>query len=327
MRYVEAAGARLSAIGLGAWQFGAREWGYGEEYSTRVAPAIIARALELGINLVDTAEMYGFGRSERIVGEAIRARRDDVFLATKLLPILPITPVVEWRAFESAARLGVSHIDLYQIHWPNPVFKVGTPMTAMAKLLSVGLVRHAGVSNFSLDQWQEAERGLGSPILSNQVQFSLAARRHGDALAGWAAGHDRVVIAYSPLAQGLLSGRYDKDNPPRNNVRRGNALFLPENLARASELLGVLRDVAKKNDATPAQVALAWLIRRPNVVVIPGASSVAQLEANAAAADLELSDEDDRELTEASSRFEPVTGPKAIAGLARRIPTTRRDRR
>ncbi len=323
MRYVEAAGARISVIGVGAWQFGAREWGYGEEYSTEVAPAIIERALDLGINLVDTAEMYGFGRSERIVGEAIRGRRDDVFLATKLLPLLPLTPVVEWRAFESVARLGVSHIDLYQIHWPNPVFRVGTPMRAMGKLLQVGLCRHAGVSNFSLEQWQEAERALGAPVLSNQVQYSLAVRRRGDDLVGWAASHDRVVIAYSPLAQGLLAGRYDRDNPPRNNVRRGNALFLPENLDRASELLGAVRAVAAEHDATPAQVALAWLIRRPNVVVIPGASSVAQLEANAAAADLELSDEEDRRLSEASSRFEPVTGPKAMAGMARRIPTGR----
>ncbi|HLI45074.1 MAG TPA: aldo/keto reductase [Acidimicrobiales bacterium] len=317
MRTIEVGGARLSVIGLGTWQFGAREWGYGSEYDTRVAPAIVRRALDLGITLIDTAEIYGFGRSERIVGRAIEGRRDEVFLATKLLPLVPLEPVVEWRALESAARAGVDHIDLYQVHWPNPLFAPGTPMRAMAKLQRIGLVRHVGVSNYSLDQWRQADDALGGPVLSNQVQFSLAVRRHGDVLVPWAAEHDRVVIAYSPLAQGLLSGRYSKERPPQGRARQGNALFLPDNLERARELLGVLDEVARAHYASSSQVALAWLIRRPNVVAIPGASSVAQLEANAAAADLELSDDEDQALTEASDRFEPRTGKAAIADLVK----------
>jgi aryl-alcohol dehydrogenase-like predicted oxidoreductase len=319
MRYVDVGGVRISVIGLGTWQFGAREWGYGNEYAESVAPAIVTRALELGINLIDTAEMYGFGRSERIVGRAITGHSRDVFLATKVFPVLPIPPVVEWRAIESAARLGVDHLDLYQVHWPNPLFPIGTPMRAMAKLQAIGLVRHVGVSNFSLTQWQKADAALGARVLSNQVQFSLALRRHGDELVPWAAEHDRVVIAYSPLAQGLLSGRYDKDNLPSNNVRRGNPFFLPENLERATELLGALREVAAAHDATCAQVALAWLIRRPNVVVIPGASSVTQVEANAAAADLELSEDEDRQFSEASDRFSPRVGRAAAGRLLQRV--------
>lgn len=303
MRYLEVGGVRISAIGIGTWQFGAREWGYGDEYATGVAPTIVARAIELGINLIDTAEIYGFGCSERIIGQAIAGHSRDVFVATKVLPILPLAPVVEWRAIESAARLGVDHLDLYQLHWPNPLFPIATPMRAMAKLRATGLVRHVGVSNFSLRQWQAAERALGSPVLSNEVQFSLARRRHGDELAPWAAEHDRIVIAYSPLAQGLLSGRYGKDHLPSDRVRRGNPLFLSENLEQAGELLRTLREVAKAHAATSAQVALAWLIRRQNVVVIPGASSVAQVEANAAAADLQLADDEDRQLTAASDRF------------------------
>src|SRR5439155_15818581 len=116
---------------------------------------------------------------------------------------------------------------------------------------------------------------------------------------------------YSPLGQGLLSAKYDATNAP-GGVRAANSLFLPENLERAHELIGSLRDVAKAHDATAAQVALAWVIRRKNVVAIPGASSVSQLEANAAAADLELTDEDDARLTEASDRFRPITGPAAV---------------
>lgn len=317
MRYVEAGGVRLSAVGLGTWQFGAREWGYGEDYATKVAPEVVARALDLGVNLLDTAEIYGMGRSERIVGRAIAARREEVFLATKVLPVVPISPVVAWRAVESAARLGTDHLDLYQVHWPNPVFPLTTPMPAMAKLRDIGLVGHVGVSNFSLDQWRRAEKGLGSSVLSNQVQFSLAIRRHGDELARWAADNDRIVIAYSPLAQGLLSGRYGAGHSPSGKVRANNVLFLPENIDRAGELVEALRDVAAAHDAKPAQIALAWLIRRPNVVVIPGASSVEQIEQNVAAADIHLTDEENRRLTEASDRFAPLTGPKAVGRMLR----------
>jgi aryl-alcohol dehydrogenase-like predicted oxidoreductase len=324
MRYVDVGGVRISAIGLGTWQFGAREWGYGDKYAESVAPSIVTRALELGISLIDTAEMYGLGRSERIVGDAIKGHSRDLFLATKVFPVFPIPPVVEWRAIESAARLGVDHLDLYQVHWPNPLFPIGMPMRAMAKLLAIGLVRNVGVSNFSLAQWQKADRALGARVLSNQVQFSLAMLRHGDEIVPWAVENDRIVIAYSPLAQGLLSGRYDKDNLPSNNVRKSNPLFLPENLDRAAELLGALGEVATAHDATCAQVALAWLIRRPNVVVIPGASSVAQVEANAAAADLELSDDEDRQLSEASDRFSPCVGRAAASRMLPRLIRVRR---
>ncbi|HEV8298146.1 MAG TPA: aldo/keto reductase, partial [Acidimicrobiales bacterium] len=128
MRYVEVGGLRVSAIGLGTWQFGSFEWGYGRGYANDEAGKIVARALDLGITLIDTAEMYAFGRSERIVGEAIRGRRDSVVLATKLFPVLPLAPIVEQRARSSAARLGVDTIDLYQIHWPNPIVPDGPAM-------------------------------------------------------------------------------------------------------------------------------------------------------------------------------------------------------
>jgi aryl-alcohol dehydrogenase-like predicted oxidoreductase len=319
MRFVDVEGARLSAIGLGCWQFGSSDWGYGEDYARREAGAIVNRALDLGVNLVDTAEIYGYGRSERIVGEAIRGRRDEVFLATKLFPVMPMAPVVQQRARASARRLGVDTIDLYQVHWPNPVVPNGPTMEGMRRVIDDGLVRYAGVSNFPLTRWQDAERRLGRPVISNQVQYSLAQRKPERDLLPYAQQASRVVMAYSPLAQGLLSGRYDGTNPPQGRVRRGNALFLPENIARARELLDALRNLAKRHEATPSQVALAWVIRRPNVVAIPGASSVAQLESNVAAADLELDDDDDALLTGAADRFAPRTGPSTFPALARAV--------
>jgi len=305
MKYVEVGGARMSAIGLGTWQFGSREWGYGNDYAERDAIAIVHRALDVGITLFDTAEIYAFGRSERILGRALEGRRDDAFLATKIFPAFPVGPVVLQRARGSIRRLGVKCIDLYQIHQPNPVVPLSSTMPAFAQLIDEGLVRHAGVSNYALARWQAADQALGRPVLSNQVPFNLVDRRPERELLPWAQAHDRLIIAYSPLAQGLLSGRYDAEHRPAGMVRVNSPAFLPENLRLAEPLIDVLRTVAAAHDATPSQVALAWLIRRPNVVVIPGASSVAQVEVNAAAAELELSDDEDDALCRASDDFHP----------------------
>lgn len=290
MKYVQVGGARLSAIGLGAWQFGSSEWGYGPEYNRFEAGNIVRRALELGVNLVDTAELYGFGRSERIVGEAIRGRRDEVFLATKIFPIgLPF--MTSWRARGSARRLGVDRIDLYQLHWPSPLFPPRAAMPRMRRLVQQGLVAHVGVSNHNLRQWQEAERALGGAVLSNQVLFNLVDRRPERELLPWAQENGRVVIAYSPLGQGLLSGKY-QDSPPSNLLRRRRSRFSAANRARLRPLIEALREIGSRHGATPAQVSLAWLIRKRNVVAIPGASSVRQMEENVAAGDIVLSDEE-----------------------------------
>jgi len=314
MRYVEVGGARVSVIGLGTWQFGSREWGYGSEYAEGTAVEITQRALDLGINLIDTAEIYAFGKSERIVGRAIAGRRDEAFVATKVFPVLPLASIVTQRGRASAGRLAVDKIDLYQVHWPNPIVPLGQTMSGMRQLQEAGVVEHVGVSNFSLDRWRDAEAALGSPVLTNQVSYSLAVRGPDRELVPWAGENDRIVIAYSPLAQGLLSAKYDGTNTP-GGVRAGNRLFLPENIERAKPLLDALREIAAAHGASAAQVALAWVIRRRNVVAIPGASSVAQLESNAAAADLELTDDEDFRLTAASDRFEPVGGPAAVGAL------------
>jgi aryl-alcohol dehydrogenase-like predicted oxidoreductase len=318
MRYLSiGAETRISRIGLGAWQFGSREWGYGESYAAQDARAIVHRALELGVTLFDTAELYGFGRSERILGEALGEARDSAFIATKIFPVLPVAPVVEQRAVASANRLGVRRLDLYQVHQPNPVVRDGTIMRGMRALQRVGLVGEVGVSNYSLDRWRAAERALGGRVLSNQVNYSLVVRAPERDLLPFAESTDHVVIAYSPLAQGLLSGRYHRTSRPVNRVRTANPLFLPENLERAGDLIAALREVADAHGATPAQIALAWAIRRPAVVAIPGASSVEQVESNVAAADIELTDEQYQALNEASDRFRPITGAPAIPSLLR----------
>lgn len=308
----------ISRIGLGTWQFGSREWGYGDQYASRDADSIVGRAAEVGITLFDTAEVYGFGRSESILGAALAAHDvgETAYVATKHFPVFPIAPLVRHSARASASRLGVSTIDLYQVHQPNPVVRDGTTMAGMRDLQDAGVVADVGVSNYSLSRWKDAERALGRPVLSNQVQFSLAHAGPLADLVPFAAAEGRVVIAWSPLAQGLLSGRYDAAHRPTGGVRQVNALFLEENLTRAAGLLDALREVAAAHAVTPAQVALAWLLHQPNVVAIPGASSVAQVEANAAAADIVLADDEVAELTAQARAFQPLGAMQAARALA-----------
>lgn len=303
MRYVEVAGLRLSAIGLGTWQFGSREWGYGAAYAAEIAPAIVQRAIELGVTLIDTAEIYGFGRSERIVGQAISGHRDAVVLATKLVPALPIPAVVDWQVRGSLRRLGVDAIDLYQVHFPNPFVSPRRTMAPLRSLVERSVVRHVGVSNHSVGRWQASEQGLGRPVLTNQVRFSLGAPLPRWELVPYARDAGRVIIAYSPLGQGLLSGRHTVGSATPLDVRRRSPLFKPRGLRLAEPLLDTLGDVAAAHAATPAQVALAWLIAQGPVVAIPGARTVAQLEENVAAAELDLSGPELDRLTAASARF------------------------
>ncbi|MFD6683269.1 aldo/keto reductase [Micromonospora parva] len=306
----------LSKIGLGTWQFGSREWGYGPDFE-RQAAQIVRRAVELGVTVFDSAEIYGFGRSERILGAALGDDRPTVVVASKILPVLPVAAVVQQRAVASAARLGVTSIDLYQVHQPNPLVGDHTTMRGMRVLQDVGLVGEVGVSNYGLRRWQVAEAALGRRVLSNQVRYSMLDRAPEQDLLPYARLAGRVVIAYSPLAQGFLSGRYDAKNPPTGAVRRANPYFLPENLERGAALIDTMRQVADAHDATPSQIALAYLLRHPNVLAIPGASGVEQMERNAAAADIDLADDEYTALAEAAKRFRPITGLAAMPAMLR----------
>src|ERR1700760_539607 len=317
MKYLEVDGVgKVSRIGLGTWQFGSREWGYGDSYASGAARDIVARSLALGVTLFDTAEIYGLGKSERILGEALGDQRSSVALASKIFPVAPFPPVVRQRERASAQRLGVDRIPLYQIHQPNPVVPDSVIMPGMRSLLDSGDIGAAGVSNYSLQRWQKADAALGRPVISNQVHFSLAYPKALKNLVPFAERENRIVIAYSPLEQGLLGGKYGVDNRP-GGVRAVNSLFGTENLRRVEPLLQLLRDVAKDVDAKPAQVALAWLISYPGVVAIPGASSVEQLEFNVAAADIELSADSRKALTDAALSFHPVSTTRFLADTVR----------
>ncbi len=303
MRYIEIGGDRVSVVGLGTWQFGAKEWGWKPEQRDE-AVRIVHRAMDLGINLIDTAEAYARGDSEAIIGEAVDSRRNDVFLASKMLPIMPLPKRIRRAAAASLQRLRTDHMDLYQIHWPNPAIPLKTQMKGMRAVRDAGQAKHIGVSNFTLNMWQKAEAALGGPVMTNQVNYSLL-RRKPDRLLPWATANGRIVIAYSPLAQGMLSGKYDTANAPAD-VRKLNTLFTRANIEAARPVLVALSEIARAHGATSAQIALAWLLHHPNVVVIPGAKNVSQLEQNAAAADIRLTDDEYERLTEAADGFHKV---------------------
>jgi aryl-alcohol dehydrogenase-like predicted oxidoreductase len=315
---------RVSRVGLGTWQFGSREWGYGDAYARGAAGQIVARALELGVTLFDTAEVYGAGRSERILGEALGTRRAEVVVASKLFPVAPFPAVARWRADGSARRLQLETIPLYQIHQANPLVGDTVIMPGMQSLLRSGRIGAVGVSNYSLARWKLAEAALGRPVVSNQVNFSLAHPGPLLDLVPFAQRENRVVMAYSPLAQGLLGGRYDEQHRP-GGVRAANRLFGTENLRRAAPLLDTLRQIAPAHDAKPAQIALAWLLSLPQVVVIPGASSVEQLEFNVAAAEIDLSPDEQAALTIEAQAFAPVSAGRTLLDSVReRLPARSR---
>jgi aryl-alcohol dehydrogenase-like predicted oxidoreductase len=319
MRWIQAGGLRVSVIGLGGWQLGTPAWGWGRDFGPAEARAICARAAELGVTLFDTAESYGRGESERMLGGALSSlpRRASIVVATKISGLGLTREHVRAAARASLERLGTDWIDLYQVHGLDRWVPEAVKMAGMDDLVGSGEIRHVGVSNYDLGRWREAEVALGRPIVSNQVRYSLLTRRPERDLLPHAAANDRLIIAWSPLEQGLLAGKYTSGTAPRFR-RPSTELFSSENLRRAAPVIGALREVAATHDATPAQVALAWLVHQPNVVAIPGAKSVSQLEENAAAADLTLADDEVAHLTAVADRFRPARHPREQARRAAR---------
>jgi len=243
--------------------------------------------------------MYGNGVSERIVGKAIKNMRDRVVIATKVWPTHLTYDGVLKACDRSLRRLETDVIDLYQIHWPNPLIPIGHTMKAMERLVRDGKVRHIGVCNFSLRRLIKAQEALKSEeIVSNQVKYNMIERDAEKELLPYAEKNKITIIAYSPLAQGLLTGKYGPRNKPRDYVRRINILFDDENLRRLQPLILLLREIAAKKGKTPSQIALNWLIKRPEVIAIPGVKRPSQAEENAGAADFTLSEEELRMIEE-----------------------------
>jgi aryl-alcohol dehydrogenase-like predicted oxidoreductase len=281
-------------VGLGTWAWGSRYvWNYGKTHGRSEVEAALRRSIEMGVNWVDTAEVYGNGASERIIGELLKDTREEVLVATKFFP-LRATPWAARRAAEhSLRRLGVDAIDLYQVHWPNPLHPVGATMRTMERLVRDGKVRHIGVSNFGPKRLAAAREALSrEDVVTDQVHYNLLQRKpETSGLVEYARREGVSIIAYSPLAQGVLTDKYGPGRHP-GGLRRFMPKFRDRNLRCVAPLVGVLRANGEARGATTSQVALAWLLKDPNVVVIPGAKNGEQAVMNSALGGLALSDDE-----------------------------------
>lgn len=312
-------GIKISVIGIGTWQWGSREWGWNRTYRKKDVLEAFDRAIELGINFVDTAEMYGRGTSEKIIGEAIKAHRNEVVVATKVSPWNLSYGRVLKAAEHSLTRLGVDVIDLYQIHWPNRIIPIRNTMKAMKRLVNDGKVRLVGVSNFKLERFKAAKEAFAPlELASNQVRYNLLDRDIENNLLPYASTEKMSIIAYSPLAQGLLTGRYSLKDKPQSFVQKVNFRFSPRNLRRLTEFVRVLCEVAGAHGKTPSQAALNWLIGKENVIAIPGVKKADHVIDDIGAMDWRLTKDEVETLEKAAAhvRFDRLS---SIPNLLRTV--------
>ena len=233
------------------------------------------------MNFVDTASVYGLGESERIIGELLRETDEEMVIASKYLPAHLFPGSIRRAADASLRRLGLKEMDLYQVHFRNPAMSLRSTMREMERLVREGKVRHIGVSNFSVPQL-EAARGFLSreDVVSNQIHYNIIRRKpERSGMTAYARKEGVTIIAYSPIAMGILTGKYHPGNRP-GGLRMFTPRFSRRNLRRVAPFLEELDTVGKPECRTKAQTALAWLLKDPNVVVIPGAKNPRQLEEN-----------------------------------------------
>jgi aryl-alcohol dehydrogenase-like predicted oxidoreductase len=274
----------VSAVGLGTWQWGSRRyWRYGVDYGKEDIAATIKKAQEVGIDFIDTAEVYGSGMSEKLIGELVP--KDKFTIATKFLPLHLAPSHILGHAERSLERLQVRTIDLYQIHWHNPALSTRGLMKYMEQLVREGKIRYIGVSNFGVGLLEEARSFLSrNDIVSNQVRYNLLHRApEENGMLDYCRKEKISIIAWSPLEQGILTGKWTSKSEIRGG-RRINRYYRGSGFEAAQPLVETLREVSAAHGKTPAQGALAWLIRNPEVIVIPGARSPKQAEDNAGAA-------------------------------------------
>ncbi|MGA2112257.1 MAG: aldo/keto reductase [Anaerolineales bacterium] len=300
-------GLRVPPLGTGCWAWGDRLfWGYGRNYSREDIRQAFQISLDQGIRFFDTAEVYGFGQSEKYLGSFLQELGEGrpIIVATKFFPYpwrLTSRGVV--RALHSSLqRLNLPAVDLYQIHWPTPPWRMELWMEGLATAVQEGLVRAVGVSNFNAELTQRAYESLakrGILLATNQVQYNLLDRSPERTGLDQACRDLGVtIIAYSPLAQGLLTGKYSLQNPPSGAYRRrqwGQALH------RTAPLIATLREIGQAHGGkTPSQVALNWVICK-GALPIPGAKNATQARENAGALGWRLTPEELALLDEASS--------------------------
>lgn len=296
-------GIEVTPMGFGTWAWGdSIFWGYGKDYGEMDLRLAFQAAVNKGITFLDTAEVYGLGKSEELIGKFIKETNATTQIATKYMPL-------PWRfraedvadaVTASLKRLKMPSVDLYQVHFPFPSFlsQEGL-MNALADEVQQGRIKAVGVSNYSAEQLREAHRVLarrGVPLAVNQVRYSLITREI-ETNGVLAAARDLgvTILAYSPLAQGLLTGKYTMSNPP-TGARSFDKRFQTAGLIKLQPVLDKLNELGEKYSKTPAQVALNWLICQPGVIPIPGIKTAAQVDQNAGAIGWELSETDAIEL-------------------------------
>jgi aryl-alcohol dehydrogenase-like predicted oxidoreductase len=297
-------GLEITRVGFGAWAIGGGGWefGWGAQEDEQ-SVAAIRRALELGVNWIDTAAAYGFGHSEEIVGRALEGLSERPYVFTKasllegpgrrVVHSLKRESIIR-EAHASLERLGIDAIDLYQIHWPIPDADIEEGWSAFAELKDQGLVRHIGVSNFDVAQLQRIQEI--APVETLQPQFSLIDRDAEREILPFAERNGMGVIVYSPMGSGLLTGRMTREriaSMPDDDWRKQDPRFREPELSRNLELVDRLATVAESHDTVPGAVSIAWSLRNPAVDgAIVGFRSPEQVDPLIEAANLELADED-----------------------------------
>jgi len=287
-------GIKISHIGLGAWQAGGKQWG--DDVLDEKCIAAIVKANSLGVNLVDTAETYGGGHSEEVVGKALKEiGRDNMVVATKVAGNhLRYDDVIK-ACNGSLKRLGVNSIDLYQIHWPSVWEQVPLEetMKALEELHKVGKIRAIGVSNFSVRDLEGARSALSTTdVVSNQVQYSMIHREIEKEVLPYCKKEKITILAWGPLAEGALTGKYSKNKVPKDAVREHHHFFKPENIDAINKLVQMLVEIGKPHGKSAAQVAINWLLSKDEVVPIPGAKNPEQVEENIKSVELHLKSKD-----------------------------------
>jgi aryl-alcohol dehydrogenase-like predicted oxidoreductase len=321
LRQLGKSGLRVSALSLGAMTFGESEtFMKGVTSADEEARRVFDRAIDAGINLVDTANVYSEGKSEELTGQWIRGKRDNVLLATKCrFPIgFGMRPMSPWdiglsrkailqACEESLERLGTDNIDLYQVHMQDTSVGIEETLRALDDLVTSGKVRYIGCSNYTGYRLVEslwAADSLGTHRYESvQFQWSLAERAAEREIVPACRAFGLGALIWSPLARGFLSGKYERGKPPPAGTRLESweDSFRQFDNDRTWNIVDVLRRVAKRRESTPAAVSIAWLLSKPETSsVIVGARTVKQLETNLAASELTLGREDLNELDDAS---------------------------
>jgi aryl-alcohol dehydrogenase-like predicted oxidoreductase len=298
-------GIEVTPIGFGTWAWGdSLFWGYGKDYGEADLRRAFQAAINKGITFLDTAEIYGLGKSEELLGKFIKETNATTQIASKYMPL-------PWRfrsedladaVTASLKRLRMPSMDLYQVHWPFPsLLSQEGLMNALADEVEQGRIKAIGVSNYSAEQMREAHKLLarrGIPLAVNQMRYSLITREiESNGVMAAARELDVTILAYSPLAQGLLTGKYTVNNTPAG-ARSLDQRFKGAGLRKIQPLLEKLSELGEKHGKTQAQVALNWLICQPGVIPIPGIKSAEQVEQNAGALGWELSTAEVAELSQ-----------------------------